>query len=650
MINEILTKIDLLIEMSKSSSNYETLKAELNEILIEIEQKQKELEELNANTNPEKYLKASDRIIDENIKVSLELKIKKLEKSIRKKEKELSNLLSEEKKNYQEVKKQKEKILRLSTLIDTLKNKLSSNNTNYYQNLIQENELKQENLQTELINLEQIYQEISGKLALLTSTLEQEKEKLQQEKQKLNSTIRSLASNESYIDYDLEEEDKKHILDLQKELEELEKRKEEILNDAVLIGNEAKELLLEEDKTNCLLKIKELVAKINTLPFMNIDSSKDIETILKDALESTNIKRDEFASLIENKKYDTSDNQIILQHQKHLETKKQKLEEYQRELLIKVQNIDTRKILEINELLNNAIQKEESIKLELIEYQQVLTMEENNSTPRKKASLSAAFHKKEEELHFVQEIINSYEEEIENLVLESNKIVEQEMKAIEEEINKINQDIKDISKKIMMSSKTKDLLAMEHDKAKLKELNEEIAAILNRQKYRQSPNEIFDEIEMSLNINLTKQEIEKTLYNSYEQNNILNDFRITEDLEEPSGDLTRTEKNKDVLNEEEPLIIEDTFDLPWEEIEEESLTISPEEIADVTEEPKPVNIEELFSTSKISEEKPVTERLKVIQVEPLETPQENSSSQEDDVLIGDIKDDDYVDFNSIIGG
>jgi len=46
MQTDLLTKIDILIEMSKSASNIDTLKAELTEINEELEIKKKDLEDL----------------------------------------------------------------------------------------------------------------------------------------------------------------------------------------------------------------------------------------------------------------------------------------------------------------------------------------------------------------------------------------------------------------------------------------------------------------------------------------------------------------------------------------------------------------------------------------------------------------------------
>ena len=54
MQKDLIFKIDTLIEMSKSTSNIDTLKAELEEINEEIELKKRELEEQKKSMHDEK--------------------------------------------------------------------------------------------------------------------------------------------------------------------------------------------------------------------------------------------------------------------------------------------------------------------------------------------------------------------------------------------------------------------------------------------------------------------------------------------------------------------------------------------------------------------------------------------------------------------
>lgn len=92
----ILKKIDVLVEMTESTANADTLKAELREVESEIEELKEELVVLRESRESDKYFKISERQVDENIKVSLEAKIRKQEKAIKKMQKEIDLVVAEE--------------------------------------------------------------------------------------------------------------------------------------------------------------------------------------------------------------------------------------------------------------------------------------------------------------------------------------------------------------------------------------------------------------------------------------------------------------------------------------------------------------------------------------------------------------------------
>lgn len=692
MTNDLLLKIDTLIEMSKSTSNYDTLKAELSDISNEIDIKKREIEDLKASMQDEKYIKASDRIIDENIKVSLELKIQKMELKLKASEKELKKILKEENNAHNLVQEGFNKVTRLTQLLNVLKEKQSglkksdTESKEYYQNLIKETEKKLKTSKTNTTELEEEYKKISRKLSDFTKDTNDLKKQITDEKEKRNRTIENLASNESYIDKDRKADDEKRLQYLKGKLEDFQNRKEEILKDPVYIGNIAKESFIEDDRTSCLQEVKKLINFIKTLPFMDIPNSSDVEKILKEAEETTLLERDEFASTIENKKYDGNNLKVLEERQKYLEEQKQEYLNNLEKTKNQIKKIDTVTIKEINALLSSANVVEENLKKDLIEYDKVLNMEKENSTPKKKATLIAAYKKKEEEIATIEEMINAYEIEMEDLMIESKRLEEQEVDLWQRKIDKIDDSLKEIAKKAMISSKATDVLALENDKARLKELNDRITAIRERRKYNETPSEIFDEIEMTLGSII--EEPEET--NILEQEKRESDFRITEDLTEEEINLTRTKKNRDVLNQEVKEMKEalnETIEINIGEPKEEQEfdAIIPTEPIDlsildevkidepVVENPvveninvlEPSVLEDISTTEqRIPEEKatfsiplentpplknsPVTERLKVIHIEDLET--QEPEVKKEDIMISDFKDDDYIDFDSIIGG
>lgn len=722
MQKDLIFKIDTLIEMSKSTSNIDTLKAELEEINEEIELKKRELEEQKKSMQDEKYVKASDRIIDENIKVSLELKIRKLESSQKELESALKSSLKEEDETHKKLNDLQDKIAKLNRLIETLKEKLASikndsESSEYYKNLISEQEKKKNKTEVEEKMVAEEYRKAVENLSNLTTKVEDGKQKIDSEKAKLKDTEANLASNISYIDTNLKKEDEKHLEELENKLEALEQRKEEIQIDAVMIGSEAKELLIEDDRMGCFLKIKELVNLLKKNPYMDIASSQELARVLQEEEERAIRERDIFAADLENKRYDGNDTPVILEREKYLEQQKIELEKELIECQNKIRKIDMEKVRILNSLLSSANQISENLRKELAENKQVMEANMENATPRKKAILIAAYNKKEEELSVVQKIIESYETEMQDLMKQSQMIEENEIQAIQTKMTKIAEDLKDIHKKTMISSKTKDVLAVENDKTRLKELTDRVKEINTIKKFSQTPSEIYDEVEMILGSFITNQEIDeepKPVIKEPE-NTLMNNFRIATEPENDKDTYNRSEKNKDVLieesqeeskendnsinwfetpveenvaitpidmniesintpveetpnigptlNVETPLdfqesaptdFVMDSFNTPLNDVSstKENTILEPNITLEPTKEIEPINMDEIIPLGTI-DNTPLKERWKVIHVEPLEstttTPKEPTVSSED-VMISDFKDEDYVDFNTLLDG
>lgn len=721
MQKDLIFKIDTLIEMSKSTSNIDTLKAELIEINEELENKKLALEEQRKSMQDEKYIKASDRIIDENIKVSLELKIRKLENSLKELEKNLKDALKKEDDTHTHLETMKSKIAKLNALIETLREKLSfiseedQENKKYYQDLIGETEKKRNKADVEKKLTEEEYRRAVENLNELTSSVETLKNKIATEKEKLRDTEMNLSSNTSYIDTNLKQEDEKRLQELEEKLDSLEQRKEEIQNDAVMIGNEAKELLLEDDRTGCFLKVKELVNLLKKNPYMDIATSDEFQSVLASAEERAVMERDEFAASLENKKYDGNDAPIILEREKHLEHQKQDLENELLNLKMKIKNIDTVKIREISALLSSANVVSETLRKDLAEYQKVMEISTENATPRKKAILTAAFNKKEEELKSIQAVIEAYEQEMQELMKESKNIATIDITNIQNKIVQIEEYLKEIQKKNMISSKTKDVLAVENDKSHLKELNSQVKEISSMKKFLQTPSEIYSEIEQTLGSFITSEYEEEIIPEEKIEEPEINNFRITEDVDNTKS-LNRAQKNKNVLEEpsiepeerkeeiieeviptmenvtsptevesnsqsdlmpmdfdfdtkvsEEPEVLEsildnDIFEEPSNLVDSVNASleqapleeISIQEIESIPETNlEPINMDEILPLDMM-EQAPVKERFKVIHIEPLNQEETTSSTSEsfsqDDVMISDFKDDDYIDFNSLLDG
>ena len=82
MQKDLISKIDLLVEMSGTTNSFETSNEELILIEKKIENQKSKIDILKKNVANSDYVKASDRIIDENIKLGLENRIKAYEEEL----------------------------------------------------------------------------------------------------------------------------------------------------------------------------------------------------------------------------------------------------------------------------------------------------------------------------------------------------------------------------------------------------------------------------------------------------------------------------------------------------------------------------------------------------------------------------------------
>ena len=124
---------------------------------------------------------------------------------------------------------------------------------------------------------------------------------------------------------------------------------------------------------------------------MDIPNSRDVERILNEAEETSTRERDEFASFIDNKKYEENDTQIIEERKHYLESQKQSVQIELEEIQNQIKIIDLEKVKEINGLLSAAIVVSNNLKNDLTEYTKVIEEEKENAygenNKRKRISL-----------------------------------------------------------------------------------------------------------------------------------------------------------------------------------------------------------------------------------------------------------------------
>lgn len=560
----ILRKIDVLIEMTESTTNVDTSKAEKREIELEIEELKEELSFYRESREGEKYFKVSEKQLEENIKVSLEAKIRKQEKAIKKLQKEIDGVVSEESSLHEQIAKLNQEITSSADYINTLNNRLKTvaepSTKEYYEQLLREENEKIETLSKSLEEVESKDKETLERLNYLTLAMEEMNTKLEDEKTRLTETKASLSSPTSYIDEELKEQDEKRITELQKKITDLEKRKLEIIVDPAMIASEAKELIINGEYSNALSKLQELVTIVKSKPYMDIPSSNELTAMLQEEEEAATTARDEFASLIDTKNYSSGDTEVIEERINFLNSEIASLEDKIKTKKEEIQYIDNVSFKNLTEHLTNTINVYSQLQEELAEYKIIIETENEDKTPKRRAILSAAFERKQKELEDVNSIIEHYKEDQKVLINKAYILESQDIALCEKEIEGHKKEIREMELLLENVSKAKDVLAIENDKQKLKDLDTAVKNIKHRQKYAQTPSEIYDEIEIQLgtmdvshptseftaNINTFEETpIIENNDNEFELESILGELPAIEELDENS---VTDDKNESVEN------------------------------------------------------------------------------------------------------
>ena len=678
MQNDIIAKIDSLVKMSETTANAGTLNVELRELEVQIKEKKLDLKELKSSITDDKYFDVTSEIVDKNIEISLNKKIKYLNKSLAELTSKVNEVSKDEENKYKELESLKKNIKDSEEFIDILKTKISSANESEksdFEKLLDETETKLKDNKKELTKLNKAYEKVQGKLEALSYSKAELEKKLEEDTEKLIDVKSNLLNKRGYVNTELKQEDQEKIDELENQIAELEKQKTEILNDPVMIAEEAKNYLIDDDKTGALKKIDQLKKLIEEQPYMDINLSTN-GNALDIELENTEAKRDEFASMISSKNYESVDTTLIKDRIEYIKDKKERLLGEIEQIREKIKRYDEDILEDLNNRINYCENEARNLKAKISEYEE--TLKDENITPSKKASLQASFDKKQEEYDNVEKLLEDYKEDRRITILTSYELETKDISDINKEINEIDEEIKKLEKLIVSSNKTKDLIAIENDKKTLKELNDTIKAIKKRKSIKSSPSEIYDEIELLLGTGYVETSEEEINYDNEEQSPVLendmnvidnlDDFTINENVDKvdvnelPQVEIEPLEENK---VEQEP-VVEDipeapAFDIdsivPLEDINViDNIDTVPVD-APVMEQPEEEKVEDIPQvepevTTSV-EELPIidseelnvdvedinnNEKIKVINIEPLDSTEEAKPEETNDnseFLIGD---------------
>ncbi len=596
MQKEFQKLVDYLLNMANSDNNYEDITEEIKELDKEISLKKNEVKQAKMTMSTTNYAKENDRIIDENIKIGLENKRLVYNHELEKTMRHLNKASTDEEDLHDSLTTVVMRLKSLRSLEEVLNEKLKNSDKSlepFYESMLaKENEEKTKLLQKKE-QLTKQYDEVKERLSYYGNLRVDIESKLTNIKTRLEDTLTALSNPNFYVDEILKKKDEEQIDTLNKELEDLETQKLKLITDPVYIANEANNLFLEEDYPATLNCLKELVTIIKSKPYMEESLNN-----LKDKLSQSEETLEAFTSEIENKTYLGEDSKIVEERIDYLKNKLDELSNQEKIIQEKINKIDRQEIINIDAKMTNVHNLYDTLKDEYEEYKNIIFNLDENTSPRKKASLQSAYTRKKQEMEQVNTILNNYQKELETLILQSEKLQNIELVKIKEEYQAIDQEI--LSLKKQGKTKVKDILAMEKDKNTLKELSDDVEAIKHRQKFKKTADEVYNELETLL----TGQ---KKV--AVEEKEVLNDFRI----------------------EEEPIV--PLIKEPYETVNKTVLETADQNIDDTLVFP-PRNM-------------PNKERLKVVSIEPLKTPNEEKKVEQLETLNTN-EEDEYISFNDIL--
>ena len=595
MQSNIFELIDLLVKMSSSNSNIDELKADLEDTINNIGITENKLKELEADMNDDKYFDASSEIVDRNIKISLVKKIQKLNKIKSDLERELDQVKEDEYNIHTKIDELKSEIDSANEYNNVITS--NSNNKDSFTNMIASENERISSLLQRKEELDSTYNKIQKKVEYLSDSLIEVNEKIAKENDRLNEIDHSLSNIKAYIDFDAKDKDEQEYLSVKNELELLINHKDKLLNDPVYIASLIKEHIANEEKDEVEKEFNHLIDIVKQIPYMSLENNQ-IETEMKKLDEELR----NYDSEISQKEYQTLDSVFIEDRILYLEDSIKNIKE-------SINGLNDRKnrFEYENDVLSEKIYRSEmqikSIDQSLVDYDNY----DYESGEISKSVVQAANNKLIEEKANISEIASNYRCDLVKNINEIKQI-ENKLSFYNDEISKKEKELDELNKKLALNTSSKNILEEEKDKLALEKINAKINNLKYREEFNRSLSEILNEFEMlnsSLEFVDKKTRMQRDLRSLFDEESFLNENK------------TSTDKND---NDEKH-----GFMVP-----EEELNVIPK-----------IN-DELTKTETLEPEK-----LRVVEIIPIND-NLTEKEEEQDFMVNDFQDDDYVDFESAI--
>ncbi|MBQ6687081.1 MAG: hypothetical protein IJN03_00975 [Bacilli bacterium] len=620
MQRDIIELIDTLVKMAGSTSSFDSLTAELDEIKKLISKKEIDLQDLKESMVDEKYFDASGEVVDRNIEISLNKKIKRLNKIAEEIKTEMQGATTLESSLHDGIKDLKSELDSSSKYIDVIEERIDNTASNEirdnYQELLTIERNNYSTIELKLNEQKEEYEKVEKQIEALSVALNELNDTILKEKEKLAETKASLANPKTYIDEDLKKSDEESLTKLVEEIDELDKKRLSILTDPALIANDVKELVANNDTNESLSKLKELITLVKSKPYMDETNRGTLEATL------SNLEKElsDFKAEVEVKKYNGQDSDLLEERINYLkniiELSKINIDQIRENITI----IDTQRVSFIKGKITTAEAQAKVIEKTIEEYHILMNSDEERNE-KSKTAIKSTYEKKVKELATVREIINAYKEDLRALIKEAFDAENVEIKAINDKIAEHEEEIARLNKLLVLSSKTKDVIEEEKDKTKIKELTEEIKNIKFCLSFDKTPDEIYDDIEMILG---SIGYVENTRTNKY-RNEKYTFEKVMPEVKE------------------EPVVIKDDEPLPEPVIEQQLEPVT--EVKPVIEEAE----EELPIFEEFKENPETNNRLRVVEIIPLDNKEEiKEEDSEGDFNTNGFDDTGYISFEDAV--
>ena len=489
--------LDILVKIANPKvTNLDSLTVSLDELNEKQNNLKAERKDLKSEMTDDRYYDATSEIVDRNNVVNLKKKISKLNNKIKDYEKELTSLIKTEEQTHIKLIGLEASISEdtiflesLNSRVEDIKNKTDGNAADYEETI----KLTKDNLD----NSKEAYDSLNKEYEIIVKNLEtatDEKTKLDTElaktKEELSKINEALKTREKYMNRDLKESDDERLAALDETIKELDEKKLDIINNPVFIRNEIKEYLDNDDIVSAMNKTKELIALIESMPYMDISDNHKLKE-LKSSLEQEKI---DFVNFINKKNYDEINLDFIQARIVYLNTL---INNYNEEIDFtckKIRKVDDN-IKAVVENLKNSIKEVEIIETDITLYENILIDDENMNSARKHA-IETILNKKEQELNVLNRIISSYRLEQAKVIKDIKEVDNNTIATLKDKISACENEKEELNKIINeLKTKNHDILAEESDKEILSQFEERLQTLDNRLNVTDSINNIKENID-----------------------------------------------------------------------------------------------------------------------------------------------------------